>query len=179
MRRLFMAWGLLCGLSAANIVFAAGPSTAPATDFYLGLKAGGALGEKTLLDRIFMTAAKSERYAYTVPGLKIPFSTGLLSDRESMALARDHGIDAASEDWSTQAFGGYGLFRAGENLYIKGKAGLAHQRINIVGTTLVVDDDRSSMAVGLGAGMRLSNSRMELEYSWFNNANFLSVGYAF
>lgn len=173
--RLLTVIGAICASSSVHADAADGASTA--RDFYLNLKARAvlALAGKASMGRTpAETSLGLELWNHSVPGLKLPFTAGLLGADDPIAST----LRGDNNELDSQTFGGFGLFRAGD-VYLKGKAGLAHRRIGIAGTTLVIDDDRTSMAVGVGAGVRLNKSRMELEYSWFNNANVISVGYVF
>lgn len=167
--------GAIC--ASAGVHAGALGSAPGAQNFYLNVRAraASALADTTSLGRTpAETSSSLELWNHPVPGLKLPFTVGLLGADDPIAST----LRGDNNALDSQTFGGFGLFRAGD-VYLKGKAGLAHQRIGIAGTTLVVDDNRTSMAMGVGAGVRLNKSRMELEYSWFNNANFISVGYVF
>ena len=144
-------------------------------DFYFGVKAGLMLPDAAALDNVINIGGN---IGYTFPQTHLPFNGSLAAEGE-VTLSALQGDVAGGGDWDIQSIGGYGVFRSGDALYFKGKAGIAHQRVNIDGTPLVANSNDTALSVGVGAGMRVRDSRVEVEYTVLDNINFVSVGYLF
>ena len=144
-------------------------------DFYFGVKAGIMVPDGSALDDLVNIGAN---VGYTFPQMNLPFNGSLAAEGE-VTLSAFQGDVTGGGDWDIQTIGGYGVFRTGDALYFKGKAGIAHQRINVDNGAAAADSDDTNLSLGIGAGMRVRDSRVELEYTFLEDVNFISVGYLF
>jgi len=91
--------------------------------------------------------------------------------------------DVGSEEWELDTFGIFAAFRAGGNLYFKGKLGMVDREIRSTSGSL---NDDNEMAIGLGFGFQDGMMRMlEIEYTQIDDNRYspeirmLSIGYYF
>jgi hypothetical protein len=92
---------------------------------------------------------------------------------EGMLTLKDGNIDGGG-DWDFATVGVYFAYRTSSEVYLKGKAGFAQQ--NVGGTDNVHDD--TGFSAGFGVGWQASRKAgVELEYTLFDDVDFLSIGF--
>lgn len=139
---------------------------------YYGIKGGFMDSDQGQLDTAFNLGAL---LGYNIPGVRqLP---GLVGIEGEFTLSAIKGDVSGGGDWDVQTLAGYGVYRSGGPLYFKGKAGIAHQRINIEGVP--GDQKDTSFSFGIGGGLKMGEGRVEVEYNWLEDLNFISVGYIF
>lgn len=143
--------------------------------FYFGVKGGLMMPDTNALADVINVGVN---LGYNFPKMNLPLN-GTVAAEGEVTLSAMPGDVLGGGDWDLQTIGGYGVFRAGDAFYFKGKAGLAHQRLNVELAGVDASDTDTNISVGAGLGMRIQDSRMEVEYTWFNDINFISVGYLF
>lgn len=143
--------------------------------FYFGVKGGLMMPDTGTLEDVINVGAN---LGYNFPKMNLPLN-GTIAAEGEVTLSAMQGDVLGGGDWDLQTIGGYGVFRAGDAFYVKGKAGIAHQRFNIELAGVDANDKDTDISLGAGLGMRIQESRIEVEYTWFGDINFLSVGYLF
>ena len=91
--------------------------------------------------------------------------------------------DVGTQEWELNTFGIFGAFRAGGNLYFKGKLGFVDRELRT--STGSINDD-NELAIGLGFGFQDSTMRMlEIEYTEIDDNRYspeirmVSIAYYF
>lgn len=143
--------------------------------FYFGAKGGLMMPDGGPLDDVINVGIN---FGYNFPDRNLPLN-GTVAAEGEVTLSALQGDVLGGGDWDLQTIGGYGVFRTGDAFYFKGKAGLAHQRLNVELAGVEASDTDTDISVGAGLGVRIQESRVEVEYTWFNDINFVSVGYLF
>lgn len=155
-----------------GVVLAGAGSTAAAQDIYFGVKGGLMDADIGGFDNAVNIGAL---IGYDIPGVKQ--LGGTVSVEGEFTASAIKGDVTGGGDWDVTTFAGYGAYRSEGPLYLKGKAGLAYQRINATG--LAGDAKDTAFSWGIGGGMRMGEGRVELEYTWLDDLNFFSVAYLF
>ena len=143
--------------------------------FYFGVKGGLMMPDSGALEDVVNVGAN---LGYNFPRTNLPLN-GTVAAEGEVTLSAMKGDVVGGGDWDLQTIGGYGVFRSGDAFYFKGKAGIAHQRFNVELAGVDANDTDTDFSLGAGLGMRVQESRIEVEYTWFDDINFVSVGYLF
>lgn len=126
---------------------------------------------------------------------------GSIAVEGELTLSVIEGDISGGGEWDVMTLAGYGVYRSqplNGNMYVKGKAGLAYQDVNVdipatqecivffgtpicttvPGSSASSDDISLSLGVGLGFKMGARNN-LEIEYTILDDVDFLSVGMTF
>jgi hypothetical protein len=94
-------------------------------------------------------------------------------EAEGTLTLRDGDTDGGG-DWDVSTIAVYFAYRTIGELYFKAKGGFADQ--NVGGTSAVADD--TVFSFGLGGGWQVNRkSALEVEYTVFDDIDFISVGF--
>ena len=145
---------------------------------YAGLYLGVKGGEMNISDDISFNNATS---VGILLGANIQDS-GLALEGEltTTTSAAEHKTISGSElDIYTLAF--YGVYRSAGNFYIKGKAGLIYEYLNVSGFIIPLEGEDIGISLGAGGGFRISNNiNLELEYTLIeSDIDYVSLGITF
>lgn len=143
--------------------------------FYFGVKGGSMMPDSGALEDVINIGAN---LGYNFPRMNLPLN-GVVAAEGEVTLSAMQGAVSGGGDWDLQTIGGYGVFRTGDAFYFKGKAGIANQRLNVELAGVNANNSNTDISLGAGLGMRIQESRIEVEYTWFDDVNFVSVGYLF
>lgn len=145
---------------------------------YAGLYLGVKGGEMNISDGIPFNDATS---VGILLGTNVQDS-GLAIEGEltTTVSAAEHKTISGSElDIYTLAF--YGVYRSAGSFYIKGKAGLIYEYLNISSFIFPLEGEDIGISLGVGGGFRISNSvNLELEYTLIeSDIDYISLGMTF
>lgn len=174
MRRYLAA--LLVGsllIGAAQAVERRTDAIAPVA-FYFKVTSGLMMPDSGALDDLVNHGANR---SYNLPKRNLPLHGTTAAGEVTLSALQGDVLGAG--DWDLQTVGGYGVFRTGDAFYFKGKAGIARRRLNVELAGVQASDKDTDISLGVGLGMRIKESRAQVEYTWFNDINFVSVGYLF
>lgn len=162
-------------LLAVALLGASGSAAAALEDgLYVGGKAGLVVPDASALDNAVNIGGT---VGYTFPGIVLPFN-GRLSAEGDLTTTIIKG-DAPGGEWNAKTLGAYGVYRAGDAIYFKGKAGLAYQKVDVSTFGGGGDDTSTDLSVGLGGGLKMGAGALEVEYTLLDQVDFFSVGYVF
>lgn len=162
-------------LLALALLGASGSAAAALEDgLYFGGKAGLMMPDASALDDAINIGGN---VGYTFPGIILPFN-GRLSAEGELTTTISKG-DAPGGEWDVTTLGAYGVYRAGDAIYFKGKAGLAYQKFDVRTFGGSGGDTSTDLSVGLGGGLKMGAGALEVEYTLLDDVDFFSVGYLF
>jgi len=140
--------------------------------WYYGVKGGWMNPKDSNLDNAINSGGL---LGYNVPGVQQ--LGGLVGIEGDISLSAIQGDASGGGEWDVQTIAGYGVYRSSGPLYVKGKLGISHQRLNV--DVVSGSQDDTTFSWGLGVGQKIGQGRAELEYTQFKDLNFISIGYIF
>jgi len=163
--------GLIIGIST----LIATPGQANAADNYFGIKAGQMMPDISILGNTVNLGVM----------MGFPLNNSATSfEAELTGTASKGDVDFYGSEWGVTTLAGYFVYRSQSTTYVKLKAGLLYEDVNIsggyyYGTSTSGTDTGLSLGVGIGWDLGHAH-KIELEATLIEaDINFISVSYLF